>query len=128
LEAALDLVRLRSPGEPEHLASDGLEGGVSSAVVFEGGSGAVGLPAVELDDEVVRRPAEVDLEVGVVGGGEGEVDQRLWQARVADEAQEPGLELAAGPLGVLAEIALARAPVPRCPFDLARRSVIARWS
>jgi hypothetical protein len=38
----------------------------------------------------------------VVGGDEGEVDQGLWQARVADEGQEPGLELAARPLGVVA--------------------------
>ena len=33
---------------------------------------------------------------------EGLVDRGLWQARVADEGQEPGLELAAGPLGLFA--------------------------
>jgi hypothetical protein len=68
----------------------------------EGGSGAVAGPAVEFDDEAVRRPVEVDLEAWMVGGDEGEVDQGLWQSRFADEGQEPGLELAAGPLRVLA--------------------------
>jgi hypothetical protein len=102
LKAALDGGARFVPGESDDAPAGGGQRGVSGAVVFERGSGAVGVPAVEFDDEVVRRPAQVDLEAWVVGGGEGLVDQGLWQARVAYEGQEPGLELAAGPLGVLA--------------------------
>jgi hypothetical protein len=61
----------------------------------------MGLPAVGLDDEAVRRPVEVWVEPWVVWGGEREVGLRLGEARLAYERQESGLELAAGQLGLL---------------------------
>src|SRR5919197_1937924 len=102
LEAALHGLLGFVPGESDDPPAIRLERGVAAAVGFEGGPRPVGLPAVELDDEPVGRPAEVDLEAWVVGGGEGEVDQWLWQGCVADELKEPGLELVAGPLRLVA--------------------------
>jgi hypothetical protein len=77
-----------------------VERGVLAAVLLEGSAGAVGLPAVELDDEAVRRPAEVDLEAWVVGGSEGEVDERLGEGRFPDQVEEARLGLAACPRGL----------------------------
>jgi hypothetical protein len=67
LEAALDELGLGAPREPQHAPSHRLQGRISAAVALERGAGAVGVPAVELDDQAVRRPAEVDLEARVVG-------------------------------------------------------------
>jgi hypothetical protein len=61
----------------------------------------VRLEAVCFNDEAVRRPGEVDLVGLVVEGGEGGVDLRLWQARVAHQLQEASLEHAAGQLGLV---------------------------
>ena len=48
------------PGEADHLVSENLEPGVTRAILFERGSGAMGLPAVDLDDEQLIGPDEVD--------------------------------------------------------------------
>ena len=62
-------------GEAHDAVARGGEGGVLAAVALERGLRAVGLPAVGLDDEVVRREVEVDLAWPVVEGGEGGVDR-----------------------------------------------------
>jgi hypothetical protein len=48
-----------APGESDDAESHLLERCVPDAVVLEGGSVAVGLPAVGFDDEAVLRPIEV---------------------------------------------------------------------
>jgi hypothetical protein len=72
--------------------------GVLGAVVLEGSAGLVGVPAVGLDDEAVRREVAVDLDAWVVGGIEGGVEHRLRQVVGAGEPEHPRLQLAAGEL------------------------------
>jgi hypothetical protein len=85
------------------------------------------LPAIGLHDEAVRRPAEVDLEARMVGGGEGEVDERLRQRRGAAELEEADLPLAPGALGVegggFGQRLLSSVPV-RARQELGDRSVV----
>jgi hypothetical protein len=128
LESALDGLARFVPGEADDAPSRGGEGGVSSAVLFEGGSRAVGLPAVEFDDEVVRRLVEVDLEAWVVGGSEGEVDRGSGRPASLRTSRNQASSLLRVHLGSSREVAWVRAVLPRCPFDLASTSVIARWS
>ena len=73
---------------------------ISSAVGLERRPRSVGLFAVGLHDEVVRRPVEVDLDASVVGGFEGGVDVGSWQGRPFDELEEALFELAAGEDGL----------------------------
>lgn len=51
-----------APGEAQHLAALRLQAGVSSSVLVEGRPRPVRLPAVDLDNQVLRAPQEVDLE------------------------------------------------------------------
>jgi hypothetical protein len=59
-----------APGDADDAPAFGLERAVAGAVAFERGSGAVGLVAVQLHDEVVASPGEVGFDV--VDGGVGE--------------------------------------------------------
>jgi hypothetical protein len=65
----------------------------------ERGAGAVGLEAVELEDDAVLGPVVVGLAVAVAGCVEGLVDLGLGQAGVAQQPQELGLPFVARPLG-----------------------------
>jgi hypothetical protein len=64
---------LREPAcrDAQHAISDELERRVAGAVAFEGGAGAVGLVAVELDDETLGGAGEVGLEAVGAGVDEG---------------------------------------------------------
>jgi hypothetical protein len=108
LEAVLDGGGLPVPGEAQDAPAEALQGRVFAAIGCEGGFGVVGVPAVELDDEPVLRPTEVDLEAWVVGDGKDVVDQPLGEIDGADEVQEPGLEVAAGPLARARTSSMAR--------------------
>jgi hypothetical protein len=65
------------------------------AVAAGGKGGAVGRPAVGLDDELVRRPEEVDLEPGAGQDLHVRVRHGLRHAGVGAEREEPALELLA---------------------------------
>src|SRR5690349_21202642 len=92
----------------------GSERGVLAAVAFERDLGAVGLPAVELDDEAVRRPVEVDLLALVVDVGEDDVALRLRQTGLTHQLEEPRFELAARELGLAADRSC-EGPCPSMP-------------
>jgi hypothetical protein len=83
-----------APREAEDLIAARLQARVAGAVLFEGGTGSVGFPAVQLDDEPLLSPEEVD-EITV------EVDVRLGarEAVAPAETEEPGLQLAARVVG-----------------------------
>jgi hypothetical protein len=73
LEAAFDGLAGLVAREPDDAPAVGDEGGVSGAVLLKGRAGAVGLPAVGLDDDPVPRPREVGVQARVVRGSEGGV-------------------------------------------------------
>jgi hypothetical protein len=114
-------------GEAQADVAGGGQRGVLRAVAFEGDAGPVVAPAVDLDDEAVRREVEVDLVWLVVEGGEGVIDERPRQARASAEGLEATLELAAGERGVIGGRRRS-ALVPLCPWWRWSRSSIARWS
>jgi len=84
---------VRIPGGAQDAQAEDLQLGVADAVGLEHRSGAVGLEAVDLDDDPVVVPDGVGLDApdarqverGVEGGGEGkvglaaEVDQELFE-------------------------------------------------
>jgi len=77
-----------TPGDPDDAPACGLEAAVASAVALEGLTGSVGLEAVELGDQVVLGPGEVDFE-----GLDDGVDARSWEGVVLEEGEEAPLEL-----------------------------------
>jgi hypothetical protein len=80
----------------------GGEGGIFGAVVPERLSGAVGLEAVGLDDDVVLGPMEVGFAEAVVGDVECVVGLGLGEAGLADQIQELGFPFVLGPFGLAA--------------------------
>ncbi len=77
----LRVVAQLAPGEADDSVAGGEEGGVLGAVILERLAGAVGVPAVGLHDQAVRREVAVDLETWVVGGIEGDVEAGLAAGR-----------------------------------------------
>src|SRR3954447_11912389 len=79
------------PGDAHHAVAGRLEGGITLAILLEGAAVAVGLPAVELDNETLLRPEGID-QVALhehVAGGER-------QAVAPAQLEEGRLELAPG--------------------------------
>jgi hypothetical protein len=74
----LRVVAQGAPGEAHDGVAGGGQRGVLGAVVFEGLAGAVGVPAVGLDYQAVRREVAVDLVWLVVVGIEGDVEPWPW--------------------------------------------------
>jgi hypothetical protein len=72
--------------------------GVAFLVALERRAGAVVAPAVELDDEVVRRPPGVELVAAELG-----VHHRAREAVAVAQVAEGGLEVAAGVGEILRE-------------------------
>jgi hypothetical protein len=86
-------------GESEDAVAGGGQGGVFGAVVSERLSGAVGLEAVELDDDAVLGPVVVGFAVAVAGGVERVVGLRVGEPGLAQERQELGFPFVLGSLG-----------------------------
>jgi Acyltransferase family len=82
-------LRGRGGGGGRSSADGAGERGVLAAVALDGRLRPVGLPAVGLHHQVVRREVEVDLEAWVVRGIEDEVPERLWQARLGARRTTP---------------------------------------
>src|SRR4051794_39746166 len=77
-----------APGDPDHAVAGDLQRRVPFAIVLEGAAPVMELPAVELDDQPLRRPHgvhEVALDEHVAG--------RERQAGRAAQVEETGLEL-----------------------------------
>jgi hypothetical protein len=72
-----------APGDAHDAPALRLEGAVAVAVAFEGGAGAVGLVAVELDDEALGGPGEIGLDAAVAG-----VDERAGEAFGVEEVRK----------------------------------------
>jgi hypothetical protein len=64
-----------APGDADHAPAGGLERAVTGAVALEAAARGVGGEAVELDDEAVARPCEVNLDRG------GAAAARAWRSR-----------------------------------------------
>jgi hypothetical protein len=77
-----------APRDSHHAPSACLKAAVAGAVLLEGLTGVVEGEAVELGDQAVRRPDEVDLHFLNEG-----VDGRARQNCVIDEGDEAGFEL-----------------------------------
>ena len=108
-----------APGEAQHVVARGGEGGVLGAVIFEGVSCLVGVPAVGFDDEAVRREVEVGLEAWVVGGVEGVCCTRVAAGRARGRACACGSPARCATTAGRSRSLLARRPVPRWPLALA---------
>src|SRR4051794_31073776 len=80
------------PGDADDAVAGGDALGVGAAVVFEGLAALVPLVAVDLDDQLVLWPAQVDELAFDV-----DVDQRTREAGGDDERDEVALGERAGP-------------------------------
>ena len=79
------------PGDADDVEAECGELGVAPAVALEGLTRGVEGEAVDLDDEPLSRPEEVDLVAADAG-----VRQRMRKTRFADEGEQAALGLRAG--------------------------------
>ena len=70
------------PGETNDLVAQNSEAGITRAVLLEGRAGAVRLPAVDLDDEALFGPREIDDEAA-----DPNIHFRLREGGGGDRAQ-----------------------------------------
>src|SRR5262245_17517915 len=79
------------PGEAEHVVAEEFQASVAGAVVLEGGASAMSLPPVDLDDQPIASPKEIDLVVLDL-----HVDLRTRKAMARYQSDEHRLELGSG--------------------------------
>jgi hypothetical protein len=87
------LVDELAPGDAQHAVSDGTEHLPASVVTLERGPVTMSLPPIELDDDLLGRPQQVDLEPA-----DPDVGHRAWQPSLDDEREQPTLGVVAGSL------------------------------
>lgn len=80
-----------SMSDPDDAVAGGLKRRIASSVALEGGSMLMKREAVQLDDQLLMGPEDVDLEAGNRGVG-----NRLWQALFLTEHDEAVLQWRAG--------------------------------